>query len=77
MRDYEFADPSMVQAVYHADAPLEGRDMLLVIRFLFLRFQVGVRIGGVFDKTRTIDGREVRVYGWNYRTLGSHFEMDR
>jgi NAD(P)-dependent dehydrogenase (short-subunit alcohol dehydrogenase family) len=75
MRDYEFADPKMVQAVYHPDEPLEGRDMLLVVRFLFLRFRVGVRIGGVFDETRTVDGREVRVYGWNYRTLGGHFEM--
>jgi NAD(P)-dependent dehydrogenase (short-subunit alcohol dehydrogenase family) len=75
MRDYEFADPKMVQAVYHPDEALDGRDMLLVIRFLFLRFRVGVRIGGVVDKTSTIDGREVRVYGWNYRTLGGHFEM--
>ena len=74
MRDYEFADPAMVQAVYHPDAPLEGRDMLLVIRFSYLRFRVGVRIGGVFDETRTVDGREVRVYGWNYRTLRGHFE---
>lgn len=75
MRDYEFADPAMVRAVYHADAPLEGRDMLLVIRFLFLRFRVGVRVGGVSDETRTVDGREVRVYRWNYRTLRGHFEM--
>jgi NAD(P)-dependent dehydrogenase (short-subunit alcohol dehydrogenase family) len=75
MRNYEFADPAMVRAVYHADAPLEGRDMLLVISFLFLRFRVGVRVGGVFDESRTLDGREVRVYGWNYRTLGGHFEM--
>jgi hypothetical protein len=75
MRDYEFADPKMVEAVYHPDEPLEGRDMLLVVRFLSLRFRVGVRVGGVFDETRTVDGREVRVYGWNYRTLRGHFEM--
>lgn len=75
MRDYEFADPRMVEAVYHPDEPLDGRDMLLVVRFLSLRFRVGVRIGGVFDETRMVDGREVRVYGWNYRTLGGHFEM--
>ena len=75
MRDYEFADPEMVQAVYHPDEPLDGRDMLLVVRFLFLRFRVGVRIGGVFEETRTVDTRDVRVYGWNYRTLGGHFEM--
>jgi NAD(P)-dependent dehydrogenase (short-subunit alcohol dehydrogenase family) len=75
MRNYEFADPAMVRAVYHAEAPLQGRDMLLVIRFLFLRFRVGVRIGGVFDETRAVDAREVQVYGWSYRTLRGHFEM--
>ena len=75
MCNYEFADPNMVCAVYHRDKPLEGRDMLLVVRFLFLRFRVGVRVGGVFDETRTVNGREVRVWGWNYRTLKGHFEM--
>lgn len=65
----------MVCAVYHRDKPLEGRDMLLVVRFSFLRFRVGVRVGGVFDVTRTVHGREVRVWGWNYRTLRGHFEM--
>ncbi|HWI06481.1 MAG TPA: DUF1990 family protein [Solirubrobacteraceae bacterium] len=75
MCDYEFADPKMVRAIYRRDAPLEGRDMLLVIRFLFLRFRVGVRVGGVFDETRTADGREVRIWGWNYQTLRGHFEM--
>jgi hypothetical protein len=75
MCDYEFADPAMVRAVYHHDAPLEGRDMLLVVRFLFLRFHVGVRVGGVFEETRTVEGRQVHVWGWNYRTLRGHFEM--
>jgi hypothetical protein len=59
--------------VYQADVPLEARDMLLVIQILLVRFRVGVRVGGVFDEARTVDGRPVRVYGWNY--LGGHFEM--
>jgi uncharacterized protein (UPF0548 family) len=75
MRDYEFADPSRVRAVYGTDAPLEGRDMLLEIRFLGLRFDVGVRVGGVHDETREIGGRAVRVWGWTYRTLQGHLEM--
>lgn len=29
----------------------------------------------MFDETRTVHGRAVRVCGWNYRTLGGHFEM--
>ncbi len=75
MRTYEFADPSIVRAVYYPDRPLEERDMLLEVRFYGLRFRLGVRVGGVVDETRQVDGREVRVWGWNYRTLQGHLEM--
>ena len=75
MRNYEFASPKIVRAVYHQDRPLEERDMLLEARFYGLRFRFGVRIGGVVDETRQVDGRTVRVWGWNYRTLQGHLEM--
>ncbi len=72
--DYEFADPGRIRAYYRADAPLEGRDMLLEIRYLILRVRVGVRIGAVFDEVREIAGRSARVWGWAYRTLEGHLE---
>jgi len=75
MRNYEFADPSIVRAVYYPDRPLEQRDMLLEVRFYGLRFRFGVRVGGVVDETRDVDGRQVRMWGWNYRTLQGHLEM--
>jgi uncharacterized protein (UPF0548 family) len=75
MRDYEFADPAIVRAIYRRDSPLEGRDMLLEIRFWGLRFRVGVRVGGVIDETRELDGRQARVWGWSYATLQGHLEM--
>lgn len=75
MRRYEFADPDIVRAVYEDDSPLEDRDMLLELRFAGLRFHVGVRVGGVVDETREVDGRPVRVWGWQYRTLQGHLEM--
>lgn len=75
LHEYDFADPSRVKAVYRPDTPLEGRDMLLEIRFLGLRFDVGVRVGGVHDETRQVDGREARVWGWSYRTLEGHLEQ--
>ncbi|HEV2070871.1 MAG TPA: DUF1990 family protein [Acidimicrobiales bacterium] len=75
MRNYEFADPAIVRAVYHPDRPLEDRDMLLEARFVGLRFRFGVRVGGVRDEIRELDGRRVRVWGWNYRTLQGHLEM--
>jgi uncharacterized protein (UPF0548 family) len=74
MRDYAFAEGSAVHAIFEQDAPLEGRDMLLVGRFLGLDFRLGVRVGGVVDETREEDGRPVRVWGWFYRTLRGHLE---
>lgn len=74
MRDYAFADGSAVHAIFEEDAPLEGRDMLLVGRFLGLDFRLGVRVGEVVDEERTEHGRPVRVWGWTYRTLRGHLE---
>jgi uncharacterized protein (UPF0548 family) len=76
MLDYEFADPRIVRAIYAPDSALEGRDMLLEVRLWgVLRFRFGVRVGGVVDETRASDGREVRIWGWSYRTLQDHLEM--
>ena len=67
-------DGSAVRAIFQEDAPLEGRDMLLVGRFLGLDFRLGVRVGEVTDEVREEGGRPVRVWGWNYRTLHGHLE---
>ena len=75
MSDYEFADPAIVRAAYHPDQPLQRRDMLLEGRFYGLRFRFGVRVAGVVDETRDVDGRPARVWGWSYRTLQGHLEM--
>ena len=74
LRDYEFADPRIVRAVYHPGDPLEGRDMLLEVRFWGLRFRFGVRVSGVIDELRPVEGRDVRVWGWSYATLQGHLE---
>jgi uncharacterized protein (UPF0548 family) len=75
MCDYQTADPASVRATYRRSAPLAGRDMLLQIRFAGLRFAVGVRVGDVYDEDREVDGRPVRVFGWDYKTLEGHFEQ--
>ncbi len=76
MRGYEFADPSIVRAYYDPALPLEGREMLLKLQALGLvSVYVGVRVGDVYECTRELDGREVRVWGWNYQTLEGHVEM--
>lgn len=74
MDGYQLADPSVVTATFDREAPLEGRDMALEVRFWGLRFDIGVRVGEVYEETTRIDGREVLIYGWTYRTLEGHFE---
>jgi len=77
MVDYQMADPRRVRATYRADAPLEERDMLLTIRLGGIPIRAGVRVGDVREETRTVGGREVRVFGWDYSTLEGHFEEGR
>ncbi|CAA9514143.1 MAG: hypothetical protein AVDCRST_MAG67-2856 [uncultured Solirubrobacteraceae bacterium] len=74
MRDYAFADPKIVRAVYDPAHELANRNMLLQARFGPLRFFVGCRVGAIVDETRSVDGRQVRVWGWSYATLEGHFE---
>jgi uncharacterized protein (UPF0548 family) len=75
MVENQLADPAVVRAVYRHDAPLEGRDMLLQIRFLVLRFAVGVRVGAVYEGEQELAGQRAQVFGWAYRTLEGHFEQ--
>lgn len=75
MSDYQAADPEMVRAAYDPETPLAGRDMLLELRFLFVRLHAGVRVGEVYESDRVEGGRTARVFGWNYRTLAGHFEQ--
>ncbi len=76
MRGYEFADPSIVRAYYDPHEPLEGRTMLLELRFRGLvRFDVGTRVVSVYEQDRERDGRWGRVWGWAYRTLEGHLEQ--
>jgi uncharacterized protein (UPF0548 family) len=75
MAGYEFADPSMVMAYYDPDAPLLGRDMLLEVRYGWLRLHVGCRVADVYESDGDIAGRRAHVWGWSYRTLHGHFEQ--
>jgi uncharacterized protein (UPF0548 family) len=75
LREYQVADPRIVRAYYDHAAPLEGRDMLLELRFLVFRTYVGCRVESVTEETRTVDGRRVEVWGWPYRTLEGHIEQ--
>jgi uncharacterized protein (UPF0548 family) len=72
--DYEFADPKLIHAVYDAAVPFDGRNMLLVGRFLGLRFPMGVRVGGVVDGVDDTPAGPAHRFAWFYRTLEGHLE---
>ena len=65
---------TIIGAVFQRGGALEGRDMLLKARLFRLPFNFGVRVGEVVERADEIDGRPVRVWGWNYRTLDGHLE---
>jgi uncharacterized protein (UPF0548 family) len=77
MRDYAFADPKIVRAVFDPAHALADRNMLLQARFGPLRFFAGCRVRAVVDEARTVEGRAVRVWGWSYGTLEGHLERGR
>jgi uncharacterized protein (UPF0548 family) len=74
VRDYRFAEPSILRALFRADAPLYGRNMLLEGRFCGMRFDMGVRVTSVTDGTHGAGETASRVWGWGYRTLQGHLE---
>ena len=74
LRDYEFVDPKIVRALFRTDESLDGRTMILELRFCGLRFHVGVRVAAVTEGTRPEGGRRAAVWGWSYQTLEGHLE---
>jgi uncharacterized protein (UPF0548 family) len=76
--DYRMADPRIVRATFDRDSPLEGRDMLLQLRFRrLLSVHAGVRVTRCWDEERDDAGRRERVFGFEYATLDGHVEMGR
>lgn len=78
IEQYGMADPALVRATWDPDAPLLGREMLLELRlYRLLSVYTGVRVTRVWDQTHAWDGREERVFGFEYATLAGHVEMGR
>jgi Domain of unknown function (DUF1990) len=73
-RSYAFADPSLVEARYDPNVPLERRELLLILHVLGARIYAGVRVGGAGTEERSEDDRTAQVFSWNYRTLEGHVE---
>ena len=68
---YDFSDPRIVVGHFDPHAPLSGRNMLLEIKCLGLRFLNGVRVHCVREES---DDRRT-VFGFRYDTLEGHIEQ--
>lgn len=71
VRDYKFADPTVVRRACRSSDDLVGSELLLETNFHGLTFPLPCRVGAVTDTV----GAEERVWGWNYRTLEGHLEQ--
>lgn len=68
--NYDFSDPSIVTAHFDPAVPLAGRNMLLEIRVLGLRFLCGVRVHSVRDEQEN----GASLFAFRYDTLQGHME---
>ena len=69
--NYDFSDPAIVEGHFDPEHPFVGRDILLEIKCLGLRFLNGARVFGVRDEV----GDAGTVFGFRYDTLEGHIEQ--
>lgn len=74
LREYRFADPSIITGIFVPDTPLEQRVMLLRGSAFGLTFWFGTRVGNVIDERREGERGTQQIWGFNYRTLEGHLE---
>lgn len=74
LRAYDFTPKRLITGYFDPEVPLLARPMLLSARFLWMRFELGVRVSRVIDETREVRGVGERVWGYSYHTLAGHME---
>jgi len=74
LREYSFPPKRLIRGTFDHDHPLDNRAMLLNARFLWLRFELPVRVSRVIDERRETDAGPEQVWGYSYFTLAGHLE---
>lgn len=70
LKNYDFSDPLIVTGHFDPRTPFVGRNMLLEIKVLGLRYLAGVRVHGVREESND----NQTIFGFRYDTLEGHFE---
>ncbi len=74
LEQYAFAPPRLIRGAFDPAAPLDGRAMLLTATYLWMTFELPVRVSRVIDTERTGPDGTSRVWGYSYQTLAGHIE---
>jgi len=71
---YSFPPERLIRGRFDPAAALNGRSMLLTATFLWMRFELPVRVSRVIDESRTGAEGVEQVWGYSYQTLAGHLE---
>ncbi len=74
LKAYAFPPPRLIRGRFDPDAPLDSRAMLLTATYLWLTFELPVRVSRVIDLEREGKQGPERVWGYSYQTLAGHLE---
>jgi len=74
LTDYTFPPPQLIRGRFDPSVPLDGRGMLLTAAFLWMRFDLPVRVSRVIDEARVGPNGDERIWGYSYQTLSGHIE---
>jgi len=74
LTQYSFPPARLIRGTFDPAAPLANRAMLLTATYLWLRFELPVRVSRVIDTSR--EGAKGAEYAWgySYQTLAGHIE---
>ncbi len=74
LADYSFPPPRLIRGRFDPLAPLEHRAMLLTATYLWMRFELPVRVSRVIDEARDGTAGPEHAWGYSYQTLAGHIE---
>ena len=74
LEQYAFPPRGLIRGQFDPRAPLDNRAMLLTARYLWMTFELPVRVSRVIDVTRAGARGEEYAWGYSYQTLAGHLE---
>lgn len=74
LESYAFPPPRLIRGSFDPGAPLADRPMLLIATYLWMTFELPVRVSRVIDEERSGEEGAERVWGYSYQTLAGHLE---